>query len=319
MIQPNIPFEKKMKKGFETENMDLLVSMTSEAIREDPDIIIWPETSYPNLILHRVDQDPEPVLPEVSQLARSSQTPILVGANYARIRSREDFDVYNAAFLVDSRGDIQDYYAKIYLVPFTEALPFREVFGIQKGRKSGLLALLANFSAGNKFSVFEIESKPRPLNDETGVMGGEVKVTGKRKERFGVLVCYEGLYSELSRQLRKEKADFLVCITNDAWFGRTIAPYWHASALRLRAIENRISIARCANTGVSCFFDPAGRMYQSSEIFTKGVITGSILAAPPFPPLYTRRGNVIVYFAYAALLFMIILAAFLRKKTFKKK
>ncbi len=307
MIQPNIPLEKEMKRGYEKENMNVIMSLTSEAIKENPDIIIWPETSFPTLLMQWIDKEHEPSLPEVSELARSSESPILVGAKYFRMRSKQDYEIYNAALLVDSRGKVRDYYGKIYLVPFTEGLPFKEVLGIKRVGKKGLLAQLAAFSSGRRFTIFEIENR--------GVTSSKwEKEAHKKQEKFGVLICYEGLFPELSRQFRKEGADFLVCMTNDAWFGRTFVPYWHASTLRMRAIENRIAIARCANTGVSCFFDPAGRMYQNTEIFTKDIVTGSIIAVPPFPPIYSRFGDVIIYLSYLAVIILISFFFFHKRK-----
>lgn len=313
MIQPNIPLEKEIKRGFEKENLNAITSLTSEAIKDDPDIIIWPETSFPFLV-HWIDKEHYPSLPDVSELASVSETPILVGTRYFRIRSKQDYEIYNAAFLVDSKGNAREYYGKIYLVPFTESLPFKEILGIKRIAKEGLLARLAAFTAGRRFTIFEIHPKSRSITRMNGGADQE-QVAGmpKRQERFGVLICYEGLFPELSRKFRKKSVDFLVCITNDAWFGRTFLPYWHATSLRMRAIENRISIVRCANTGVSCFFDPAGRMQNKTEIFTKAIATGSILASPPSSPIYARWGDIIIYISYLAIVIIIVYAIRNRK------
>ncbi len=296
MIQPNIPLMKKLQRDYEKENMDTILSLTEKAIRQDPDIIIWPETSFLYMLEDQTTKEKESSLPEVYDLALSSSTPILIGAEYVKIKTKQEYDIYNAAFLIDSRGSIRDYYAKLYLVPFTEGIPFNEFFGFKRMGKKGLFARLGGFTPGARHTVFSFDRKA----------SGE-------QSKFGVLICYEGLYPELSRQLRKNGADFLVCITNDAWFGDTWFPHWHASALRMRAIENRASIARCANTGVSCFFDPLGRMYQKTEIFTEATITGFL--STQFPPtFYARNGDIILYIAYPIVLLLLFIAVLSRKK-----
>jgi apolipoprotein N-acyltransferase len=170
------------------------------------------------------------------------------------------------------------------------------------------------FSPGEKLTIFKIDSKAKMVDEKEDNEAQKGKTNDKeRQKKFGVLVCYEGLFPKLSRQFRRMGADFLVCITNDAWFGRTRIPDWHAKALRLRAMENRVAIARCANTGVSCFFDPAGRMYKSTDIFTKAIVTGSISTATT-PTFYTRYGDIIVYISYPVVFLLFFLALFIKKK-----
>src|SRR5207253_2785902 len=81
--------------------------------------------------------------------------------------------------------------------------------------------------------------------------------------RFGVVICYESAFDDLARRYRAAGADFLVNITNDAWYGRTAGPYQHATHLVMRAIETRAGIARAANDGISEFVDPLGRTARS--------------------------------------------------------
>ncbi len=314
MLQPNIPLEKKLGKGHETEIMNVMISLTSEAIKEKSDLIIWPETSYPFRLFHWINRESKAPMPRVSKLARDSETPILVGAYYYRMKTQKDFNLYNAALLVDSNGNVQDYYGKMYLVPFTEALPTRVISWVNKFLKIKYLALIKAFSPGEKFTIFNIDKKTKMMDEQENGEDQEWK-TDKvaNQKKFGVLVCYEGLFPELSKRLRKNGADFLVCITNDAWFGRTRIAQWHASALRLRAMENRVSIARCANTGVSCFFDPTGRIYQSTKIFTEAIVKGCIATSSSLT-FYTRYGDIIVYISYPLILILILSAIFLRKK-----
>jgi apolipoprotein N-acyltransferase len=104
------------------------------------------------------------------------------------------------------------------------------------------------------------------------------------------MICYESAFEQLARHYRAEGADFLVNITNDAWFGRTSAPYQHASHLVLRAIETRAGIARDANDGISEFVDPLGRVTQPSRLETRTVVTGSLLTSDA-RTIYVRWGD----------------------------
>ncbi len=311
LLQPNIPLEKKLNKKYKPEIMDTMQLITLEAITEKPDLLIWPETAYPFPVLHWIDKTETPSLPEVSALARDSATPMLVGAEYARIKTKEDFDIYNAALLIDWQGNFSDYYGKIYLVPFTEGLPFKELLGIKRMGKKGLMARLGGFSAGDRFTIFEFE---RRKQQEASQIQLNAKSRDSGKIRFGVLICYEGIYPELSRSFRNEGVDFLVCITNDAWFGKTRLPYWHADTLRLRAIENRIHIARSANTGVTCFVDAKGRIYQNSDIFTKEIVSGSI-STKGWQTIYTKYGDVILLVSYSVIVFIFLFCSIFLKRS----
>jgi apolipoprotein N-acyltransferase len=174
---------------------------------------------------------------------------------------------YNAAFYFDSLGRTGPYppYHKHYLVPVIERVPFVPVSWFRAvpwlGRWSG------GFGHGGALPLY-----PSSLG------------------RFGVLICYESAFEDLPRRYRRAGADFVVNITNDAWFGRTAAPYQHVSHLVLRAIETRMGVARAANSGVSEFVDPLGRVTQASRLGTQAVITGT-LRTSDVRTLYVRLGD----------------------------
>ena len=114
------------------------------------------------------------------------------------------------------------------------------------------------------------------------------------------MICYESVYPQLTRGFRLAGANFIVNITNDAWFGHSFAPYQHADFLVLRAIENRTAIVRCGNTGISGFVDPLGRWQQKTAIFTETIISQRVPVTDRLT-FYTRFGDLIVYVSYAAL------------------
>ena len=108
--------------------------------------------------------------------------------------------------------------------------------------------------------------------------------------RFGVVICYESAFEELSRQYRRSGAEFIVNITNDAWYGRTAGPYQHAAHLVMRAIETRMGVARAANDGISEFLDPLGRSYAETGLEQEASVTDRLRTSDVIP-LYVRLGD----------------------------
>jgi apolipoprotein N-acyltransferase len=125
-----------------------------------------------------------------------------------------------------------------------------------------------------------------------------------------VLICYEVIFPELTRRFVDRGAQFLVNITNDAWFGRTSAPYQHLSMATLRAVENHVPIARAANTGISALIDSRGRVVRSTDLFTREVLSGTMMIDES-RTFYTKFGDV---FAYLCAGFSVLFLILIRRK-----
>ena len=164
---------------------------------------------------------------------------------------------------------------KRHLVPFDEYVPLRRVL------------FFVNALAGGTIGEF--------------VPGGEATVFSTPLGRFGVVICYEAIFPGEVRAFFLGGADFLVNITNDAWFGRSAAPVQHLAMAAFRAVENRAYLIRAANTGISAIAGPDGRIVQASELFTPAVVSG--LIAPRIgASLYTRYGDLFAWGAVAVAL-----------------
>ncbi len=172
-------------------------------------------------------------------LARDSHTPLLFGTLDVVWHGPGDYDYYNAAMLVDSMGvlNAQEPYRKTYLVPIVERVPFVNPRWF-KGLKY--------------FGGYGRGKNTKPFNVPFG--------------KVGVLICYESIFPQRSREFRREGANLIVNITNDAWFGKSLAPYQHEAHMALRAIENRVGIVRAANTGISAYIDPLGRITGETQL-----------------------------------------------------
>jgi apolipoprotein N-acyltransferase len=259
MVQPNVAFNEKWEQ-FRADDIVADLLRQSEQLRavSRPDLLIWPEAAVPGYLQREPEWDRA-----IAVFARSGHTPLLTGGLYADFHSRTDVDYFNAALLYDSTGDRehQPVYRKHYLVPIVERVPFVPPRWFKR------LRFFGGFGRGEDYPLFQV-----------GV------------GRFGVAICYESIFEALARRYRRSGADFLVNITNDAWYGLTSAPYQHESHLVLRAIETRMGIARSANSGISEFLDPLGRAFQSTRLEEKTVVSG-ILRTSDVIPLYVRLGD----------------------------
>ncbi len=259
LIQPNVGYDEKRRSAAVKDSLvsALLDQSTHVVAESEPDLVIWPEVAIPDYFIRFPSWEAA-----VRAHAARLQTPIVVGGLDAVFESRESYDYYNSAFLFDSTGrhDTQPVYHKRELVPIVERVPFIDPRWID-------LDWFGGFGVGGPGPVYEV-----------GI------------GRFGVLICYESTFEYLSRDYRRRGADFLVNITNDAWYGLTSAPYQHAAHLVMRAIENRVGIARAANSGISQFVDPLGRTHRSTRLEVKTAVTG-VLTTSDTVTLYTRRGD----------------------------
>jgi apolipoprotein N-acyltransferase len=272
VIQPNIPQRIKWDDHYGREILKKTFALNAAATQDSTDLVVWPETAIP----YYIDESRAFALTEMGQLP-STKARILVGLLDTSRDNNGETHFYNAAALFNSHGVLLQQYKKIYLVPATEKYPFRSVLGFTR-------------------PLFNIQDIVYGAMD-SGIDPTVLTLPGAK---FSVMICYESAFPQLSREFRLRGANFLVNITNDAWFGRSFAPYQHASFLVLRAIENRTAIVRCGNTGISGFLDPLGRWQQQTSLFTEAVIAESIPLTERLT-FYTRFGDLIVYISYGVL------------------
>jgi apolipoprotein N-acyltransferase len=112
--------------------------------------------------------------------------------------------------------------------------------------------------------------------------------------KFGVAICYEVIFPNLVRQFAANGAEFLVTVTNDAWFGQSAAASQHFSMVVFRSVENHLAFARSANTGISGFIDPFGRIVEATPVFTEQALKATMQVWRP-DTFYSRHGDVFAY------------------------
>ena len=282
LVQGNIPQKQKWDESFRQTILDRYTSLTRNAVpREGAALIIWPETAVPGDVQH----DPK-LQREVGQVAIDMNTHLLVGSSeYAKFTDRKARDkIYNSMVLLSPEGKVAGEYRKIGLVPFGEYEPLRGVVTWPKAVASARGDILP----GDEYTLFTV--------------GGTT---------FGVTICWENIFPDLFREFVKRGARFMVNATNEARFGDTATPHQFLAMSVFRAAENRVAIARVANTGISAFIDPFGRVTDRlrgadrKELFVEGVLIGDVVLSKE-RTFYTRYGDLFAFATIALCAFTLI-------------
>jgi apolipoprotein N-acyltransferase len=258
IIQPNIPERAKLDIENPTEHVGIMTGMTRTLLRDStPDLVVWPEAALDRFLWQY------PHWRDSLQFAVIERpTPILTGLLDSYMPDTATFNYYNAAVVTNPYGWISERpYRKEFLVPIVERVPFLNPEWFRR------LDYFGGYSRG-------VDNKPFQL--PFGLVG--------------VMICYESIFPQLARSYAQQNVSLIANITNDAWFQRSNAPYQHFSHMILRAIETRLPVVRSANTGVSGYIDPLGRVRSKTEIFVPAAETYQVESAG-ITTLYTRFGD----------------------------
>jgi len=267
LIQPNASQKQKWDPAMMPVFFERQLALTAEQSDTPPDLVIWPEVAVPFLL-----NDPTAPLDRISAAAGGG--PVVIGAQ--RLQAGRAF---NSLAVLGAGGTIEQIYDKKHLVPFGEYLPASALFA-----RFGLRALAARF--GNGYSAGR---GPRVL--DMGELGLVMP-----------LICYEAIFPH---ELRRAsiRPDWMMMVTNDAWFGQAAGPYQHLAQARARAVEMALPMVRAANTGISAVIDARGQIVDSLPLGQSGRLDVTIPAALP-ASLYWRFGDIPV----AVMLFVLGLA-----------
>ncbi|MBW2309847.1 MAG: apolipoprotein N-acyltransferase [Deltaproteobacteria bacterium] len=238
IVQGNIDQSMKWDEDFQYQTVSIYHALSLESAPFRPHIILWPETAVPFFF-----QDSAHLCQFVYRAARVAGSIILFGSPAYEKRG-DSISYYNRVYLLQGDGDY-DYYDKVHLLPFGEYVPLKRFLPFVHR----IVPAAGDFAPGRRL---------KPLT------WGEL--------RIGPLICYEAIFPELSREHALQGSQLLVNVTNDAWFGRTSAPYQHLSMAVLRCVETHLPMARAANTGVSAFILGNGKIVKQSGLFTREIL-----------------------------------------------
>jgi len=252
LVQGNIPQEIKWLPSMRDPTIELYTRLSSE--HWDSDLIIWPETAIPLFYGQAL-----PYLENLEKLARQHGTDMLVGLVYQEAGAKQ---YYNSMVSVGGQPGV---YHKHHLVPFTEYLPL-----------SGMLQAF--------IKILDV-----PMSDFTPGELGQPPLT-LAGQKIGISICYEDAFGEEVIRALPE-ATILVNVSNDAWFGGSIAPQQHVEIARMRALETGRYLLRATNTGITAVIDPQGDFAAVAPQFKEYVLTTSIVPMAGATP-YVRFGNI---------------------------
>ena len=281
VVQPNIDQAVKWDQAFREETLRRYDRLT-ESFGYGVDLVVWPEAATPFIY----EREPVYQLQLVAMANRASAA-LLFGSPAVRFDQERKPFLLNSAYLLSPDGELLGRYDKQHLVPFGEYIPL----------KSSLLFFLEKMVEG--IGDFQAGPGPTILSFQLKESDGAAPA---RRVKFGVVICYEVIFPDLVRRFAHGGAEFLVTITNDAWFGDSSAPTQHFSMVVFRSVENHLAFARAANTGISGFIDPFGRIIAASPIFTQTALQAEIPVRQT-KTFYSRHGDV---FAYGCMLISLL-------------
>ena len=267
VLQANIPQDEKWDPALVDRITDRYVAMTRQALAGGATFIIWPESSTPFYFEHDLLRGSV-----IRRLATEGRATLLIGSDQvepirAEDRSKPAQRLYNAAFLVRPDGRVGAVYRKMHLVPFGEYVPAQRLL----------------FFVG---PLVESVSAFDPGTDPVMLPVGD--------HMASTAICYEVIFASLIRQFVVQGSELLTTITNDAWYGRSSAAYQHWEQASMRAIEGGRYLARAANTGISGFVDPYGRVLQKTELFTQAMLIGDLRFLQA-RTIYSRIGDSVAW------------------------
>ena len=257
LVQPNAAQRDKWDPEKIPVFFDRQLEYTAEMPAEGdppPDLVLWSETAIP----WRLDYA-GPALEQI--VAAAGGVPVALGVQRA-----EGEDYFNALILLNEAGEVAATYDKHHLVPFGEYVPFAGLLN-----RIGIFGLAQQLPAG-------YAAGPGPRLIDLGPLGQALP-----------LICYEAVFAS-DVNAAPSRPDFLIQITNDAWFGKGAGPRQHLAQARMRAIEQGLPLARSANTGISAMIDPRGRVTASLPLNSAGFVDAP-LPAPLPPTFYSRTGD----------------------------
>lgn len=246
VVQGNIDQSVKWSPSQQETTVQTYLNLSESLMAaQPPSLIVWPETALPFYPLTNENIGP------LKKLVTGRDLALLTGAPWYEIIDRKAQKVrfFNSALLLQADGEFHGKYYKAHLVPFGEYVPLKQFLPFL----APLVEAVGDFSAGT------IE-QPLVWQDA----------------KAGVLICFESVFPESSRQWVKAGANILINLTNDAWYGKSSAPYHSLAMAVFRAVETRRSLIRSANTGISAFVTPAGTIDLQSEIFVPWAATRAV-------------------------------------------
>jgi apolipoprotein N-acyltransferase len=285
VIQGNIEQDDKWNPELRDAITDKYIAMTRQALASGATFIMWPESSTPFYCEHDLIRGGA-----IRQLARETGATLLIGSDQVEpVKAtapdqRPDARYYNAAFLVRPDGQVGGVYRKMHLVPFGEYVPLQNLLFFV----GPIVEAVSSFTPGQDPVLLPVDG-----------------------HMVSTAICYEVIFPSLIGRFVQDGSELLTTITNDAWYGRSSAAFQHWDQAAMRAIEQGRYLARAANTGISGFVDPYGRVLEKTDLFHDAIVLGDLRFIRE-QTIYSRIGDLAAWLSLA--LTLAALAVTFRKR-----
>ena len=267
LVQPDLNPWDKWKAGSINDQLDQYLNLSERAINQGAKLIVWPESALPVYLL---SGNYENEVTRIRQFVNSKNIFLMTGMPDVNFYFNKDespkdaketksgvlYTSYNSILLLTPYSHNVQKYGKIKLVPFGEHVPFVEQLPFL-GDFIKWEVGISSWNVGKNQTVFDLsETNNIPL-------------------KIGGVICIESIYPDFVADFVQHGANLIVVVTNDSWYGYSSGPFQHKEISVLRAVENRKTVVRTANGGVSCIIDPLGRTISSTKLFTRDVLVGN--------------------------------------------
>jgi apolipoprotein N-acyltransferase len=308
LIQPNLDPWEKWELGSLNKQLDLYLELSEKAVKDGAEVVIWPESALPvyllsgnydNLVLrirHFVDSRKVFLLtgmPDANFYLNPKEAP----PEAKKTRSGILYTSYNSILFFSPYTSKIEKYGKAKLVPFGEHVPFVEELPFL-GDFIKWQVGISSWNVGTEKVVFNLNE---PVETQLKVGG---------------VICIESIYPEYVAGFTEKGANLLVVVTNDSWYGYSSGPFQHKAIAALRAVENRKTVVRAANGGISCVIDPLGRIKSKTELFEKTYLVSDAEINPGLT-FYTEHPLIIPNFVLSISIATVLL--FIYKKLISKR
>jgi apolipoprotein N-acyltransferase len=278
LIQPNINPWEKWNTGSLTDITKLYLNLSRKAINQGAELIVWPETAIPVFLLSGGYTE---TLDSIYNFVSQNKVYLLTGMpdiRYYNKQSKKPGDVkrsgnlgyyatYNGIILFSPDTRSVQRYGKMKLVPFGERVPFVDQLPFL-GNIIKWGVGITGWNVGKDTILFKVIDEKLKHLQNLSYRSDTLKIDG--------LVCYESIYPILVSEFVRRGAEFITVVTNDSWYGNSSGPYQHKEISVLRAVENRRSVIRAANGGISCIINPVGVTKIHTQMFTRTFLVGDV-------------------------------------------
>jgi apolipoprotein N-acyltransferase len=267
MIQPSVPQNLIWDESQNANRFQQLLELSESALSNKTDLLIWPEAAVP--------QFDDASYAAITNLIRSHHVWMIFNADdvVQKINpaAKDDYDVFNSAFLFDPDGNCEAVYHKRKLVIFGEYIPLVRWLPFVKW----FTPIQGGYEAGDfptQFEMSDLKIKTSPL------------------------ICFEDIFPQTARKSVESDTDFLVNLTNDGWFGKGAEQWQQMAAAIFRAVENGVPLVRCCNNGVTCWIDANGHVREifkddTGGIYGAGAMTIDLPLQSHAQTFYNRHGD----------------------------